>query len=338
MIRKILIAVLGLGLISLVAYGATPVQKNNEVVLKDLWYSIKGKQLSLSGTALYDGTRQGLKGFNQSLAEKLGYIVEGLAERNPGIEQLVIRLDIQKDQQAVPYLSSTITGEKFERTRVRDEILSHGSFIPGDLVAKLLQLPEGKIEPQKDKSAEEPKTFSVMSSVTVKSNIKTSIIEFPMEPLIFTFSEPMNPLSVAENFSTEPTMEGDTEWRGNSLYFMPEKLRGHSHYQINFKKASKSLKGRTLIADYQFSFTTGTQYRYQRDILPIINRLCVSCHNINEPGPASAVHLFPYKEIMKYVSPGDAQSPLMQAFHPSEEAPYEHQVMLSWIVDDKAVE
>lgn len=118
MIRKILIAVLGLGLISLVAYGATPVQKNNEVVLKDLWYSIKGKQLSLSGTALYDGTRQGLKGFNQSLAEKLGYIVEGLAERNPGIEQLVIRLDIQKDQQAVPYLSSTITGEKFERTRV----------------------------------------------------------------------------------------------------------------------------------------------------------------------------------------------------------------------------
>ncbi len=322
----------------MMAYGATPVPKSDNIVLKDLWYSVKGNRMVLSGTALYDGTRQGLKAFNQSLADKLGYIAEGLTEKNPGIEQLIIRLDIQKDEQAVPYLSVTINGNKLERAMVREEILSHGSFIPDDLVAKLLKLSEGPpVAVVKEKSPDE-KTFSVMGSITIKSNIRRERIEFPIQPLTFTFSEPMNPLSVAENFSTEPTMEGDSEWKGNTFAFMPEKLRGHTHYQINFKKAAKSLKGKTLIADYQFSFTTGTQYTYQRDIVPIINRLCVSCHNINEPGPASAVHLYPYKEIMKYVSPGDPQSLLMQNYHPAEEAPYEQQTILSWIVDDKAVE
>lgn len=335
--RNILVLVSALLLI-LTGDGITGAHAADTVALDGLEYGVKGNRLILAGTAIYSGTKQELKGFNGQLAEKLALVLEPLLQKNPGVERLDIHFDISNGQQAVPYLSAAVSGKNLDGAMVRDQILKNGNFVSPELVAKLLQLPEGTAAPQEASSEDEVAPLPVKGHPTVTTNLQKVGMKFPIKPIAFTFSEPMDRMSVEESFASNPEIKGEMAWKENTLYFSPSEIKGHTLYQITIKKEAKSLQGKTFLKDYQFSFTTGNQYTYQKDIVPIINQLCIQCHNIHEPGPASAVKLFPYPEIMKYVTPGDGQSRLMQSFHPKIEAIAEPVIVRSWIVNDNAVE
>ncbi len=335
--RPIIILISALSLL-LAGDGISKIQAANTFSLDKLEYAVKGDQLILAGTILYNGTRQGLAGFNSQMAEQVALALDPLLQKNPGVERLSVRLDISNGQQAVPYFSADVSGKNMDHARVKEQLLKNGSFVSPELVAKLLQLPEGVAVQQEETAGDEIAPLPVKGHPTVISSLQKGGVNFPVKPITFTFSEPMDRVSVEEAFATNPVIKGEMDWHENTLYYTPTEIKGHTSYQITIKKDAKSLKGKTLFKDYQFSFTTGNQYTYQRDIVPIINRFCVQCHNINEAGPASAVKLFPYAEIMKYVTPGNGQSKLVQSFHPKEEAVAEAALVRSWIVNDNAVE
>ncbi len=74
-------------------------------------------------------------------------------------------------------------------------------------------------------------------------------------PIQFTFSEPMDSISVESRFSIDPPVKGTLNWSGILLTFLPsDTLSSASKYTVTIRAGAVSNQGRLLLKDAQWSF------------------------------------------------------------------------------------
>lgn len=70
------------------------------------------------------------------------------------------------------------------------------------------------------------------------------------------FSEPMQRDSVTERFRTEPALQGEFSWAGNTLIFTPaDAMTAGEAITVTLASGAQSENGRSVLSDYQFAFT-----------------------------------------------------------------------------------
>lgn len=73
-----------------------------------------------------------------------------------------------------------------------------------------------------------------------------------------TFSEEMDRESVAQRFQVTPATAGEITWRGNTLLWQPQAaLSANSQYKVTLTIGARSIQGRRLKQDLEWTFQTG---------------------------------------------------------------------------------
>jgi hypothetical protein len=89
------------------------------------------------------------------------------------------------------------------------------------------------------------------------------------------------------------------------MVFRPNKLWDHATtYEVALANGITDLTGLDQLEATTWTFSTVGGYSYTRDILPLVNAYCVSCHR--QDGSASRVRIDTYAEAMQFIRPGDA--------------------------------
>ena len=71
----------------------------------------------------------------------------------------------------------------------------------------------------------------------------------------FRFSETMDRASVADHFTSDPQVEGETSWRRDRLVFQPRaKLKPGTEYRFTIRRGAQGRSGREVLTDYEISF------------------------------------------------------------------------------------
>jgi hypothetical protein len=71
------------------------------------------------------------------------------------------------------------------------------------------------------------------------------------------FSEPMNKSRVENNLIITPDIDGEFQWRGNTLMFLPDKdLKYDTKYNITLSSDAADKWGNQLLDDLSWEFTT----------------------------------------------------------------------------------
>ncbi len=76
--------------------------------------------------------------------------------------------------------------------------------------------------------------------------------------LAFTFSEPMPAAALQGHIEITPALSGTVRWNGSTAFFVPaQPLQSDTRYTVTIKAGAASERGRPVLRDVHWSFTTG---------------------------------------------------------------------------------
>ncbi len=298
-------------------------------------------QIVLNIEAFYSGGSAGLQSFykevNGAIAANL------LALRVNQGDKVYISVNLHYEDQQMPVMDINLDGKELANlteNEIKSLLNRNAVYYPSEKLAKLLGIPEEGNRPEST-SLDKRQQDSLIALTRPKNG---SIAEFPIDEIQIVFSKPMNRDSVEKGITIKPIVEASYEWDGTNLFIIPKNLKSHTKYTVTLSSQIKTRDNELLKWGYVLEFTTGRKYTYDRDILPLINQTCAQCHDPASSNEAAQKHLlYPYKEIMKYVIPGDGNSPLLtkglsDSMSGTEFDQKDKQIFLEWIRDDNAAE
>jgi hypothetical protein len=156
------------------------------------------------------------------------------------------------------------------------------------------------------------------------------------------FNRPVEPEVAESAFKIFPATPGSFTWpRSDHLVFLPQgALLPHTEYTVSLVSVDGSGGAR-------WSFTTGEAKTYRKDIQPLIDAHCSTCHAPNES--AAGVPLETYRDVSRHVMPGRSGESRLYTFlqdrrhqvdmtGPAHSASDTAAVIKDWIDEDQGTE